>query len=285
MDTRQWGLTTEQLAEHATSFKENLFAGQTFLISGGGSGIGHATAFLAARLGAQVKICGRNEEKLQTVKDDVKRLLNKNIAIQAMTIRDPEQVDQLIKDSVAELGKIDHLVNSAGGQYPQNALDFSINGLNAVVDTNLNGTWYMMQSIAKHWRDNNQAGHVVNIVANIDRGIPQSAHTAAARAGVVYLSKSVAVEWAPLHIRVNCVAPGTIETEGLNNYPPGFEQRLGKGNPMRRMGSTWDIAESVVYLAAPSGNFINGEYLHVNGGMHLWGTNWPLGVPEEYREG
>jgi NAD(P)-dependent dehydrogenase (short-subunit alcohol dehydrogenase family) len=285
MQRRQWGLTPEQLAERPTSYRADLFKGQTFLISGAGSGMGRATAFLAARLGANVMICGRNEDKLQGVAADIKRLLGKDISHHAMTIRDPEQVDRLMDDAFARFGHIDHLINSAGGQFPQNALDFSVKGWNAVVDTNLNGTWWMMQAAARRWRDRQLPGHIVSIVANIDRGIPQSAHTAAARAGVVYVSKSVAVEWAPLNIRVNCIAPGTIETEGINNYPPGFEQRLGKGNPMRCMGDTWDIAEGVVYLSAPSGKFITGEYLHINGGMHLWGTNWPLGVPEEFREG
>ena len=285
MDRPLFGLTSEKLAEMPCSYRPDLFAGQTFLVSGGGSGMGKATTFLAARLGAEVMICGRNEEKLKSVADDIKRLLGKDIAYSAMTIRDPEQVDKLMDEAHARLGKIDHLVNSAGGQFPQYALDFSPKGWNAVIDTNLNGTWWMMQAAARRWRDKEQTGHVVSIVANIDRGIPQSAHTAAARAGVVYLSKSVAVEWAPLNIRVNCVAPGTIETEGVNNYPEGYLQRMGKGNPMKRMGDTWDIAEAVAYLCAPSGKFITGEYLHINGGMHLWGTNWPLGVPEQYREG
>lgn len=284
MPPRVWGHQPEDLAVLPTVYRDDLFDGAAFVVSGGGSGMGRATAFLAARLGAEVLICGRDEARLAAAAADAKRLLGKEIAWRAMTIRDPEQVDALAEGAFARLGRVDHLVNSAGGQFPQAALDFSTKGWNAVVDTNLNGTWWMMQAFARRWRDRAEGGNVVNITAVVDRGIPQSAHTAAARAGVIHLSKSVAVEWAPLNIRVNCIGPGTIETEGLNNYPPELLDRLGKGNPMRTMGDTWDIAQAVAYLSAPSAKFVTGEYLHIDGGMQLWGTNWPLGVPEHFRE-
>lgn len=280
---RAYGFDPEQLATMPTVYRPDLFSGQTFLISGGGSGMGRATAFLTARLGANVMICGRNEEKLAAAADDIKRLVGREIAWKAMTIRDPDQVNATIDEAFERFGRVDTLVNSAGGQFPQNALDFSVKGWTAVVDTNLNGTWWMMQAVARRWRDRGQAGNIVSIVTTIERGNPQAAHTAAARAGVVYLSKSVAVEWAPLNIRVNCIAPGNTITEGLNNYPPEYVARLARGNPLQRTGDTWDMAEAVAYLAGPSGKFITGELLQVNGGMHLWGTNWPLGIPEQYK--
>lgn len=281
--TQRWGLDAEQLARHATVYAPDLLKDQVFLISGGGSGMGRATAFLAARLGAQVLICGRNEDKLRAAADDAQRLIGKRIDHHVLTIRDPDQVTQLMETAFSRYGRVDALVNSAGGQFPQDAIDYSIKGWLAVVDTNLNGTWYMMQQAARQWRDRGQRGSIVNIIANFSRGIPQSAHTAAARAGVAYLSKSVAVEWAPLDIRVNCIAPGTMETEGLDHYPPTIVERGGKGNPMRRRGDSWDIAEGVVYLTAASGKFITGEVLQIDGGMQCWGTNWPLGVPEHFR--
>ncbi|HSV45720.1 MAG TPA: SDR family oxidoreductase [Ramlibacter sp.] len=284
MEAKRWGLDPDQLAMLDTVYRPDLFKDQRFLISGAGSGMGRALAYLVTRLGGKVMICGRDEQRLAAVADDIGQRFGVRVFTRAMTIRDPEQVNALMDDAFDRLGGLDGLVNSAGGQFPQAALDFSVKGWNAVVDTNLNGTWYMMQAAARRWRDRGEPGSIVNIVATIDRGIPHSAHTAAARAGVVYLTKSVAVEWAPLRIRVNCLAPGTIETEGLNNYPPDFQQRLGKGNPMRRMGDTWDIAQGVVWLLAPSGKFVTGELLHVDGGMQLCGTNWPLGVPEYFRE-
>lgn len=285
MEARQWGLAPEALATHETVYRSDLLADQVFVVSGGGSGMGRAIAFLAARLGARVLICGRDAEKLERAAADLRGLVKGGqVDCVAMTIRDPLAVDALAEDAFARFGRVDTLVNCAGGQYPQNALDFSAKGWNAVVDTNLNGTFWMMQAFGRRWRDRSSPGNIVNITAVIDRGIPQSSHTAAARAGVVSLSKSVAVEWAPLKIRVNCVAPGTIETEGLNNYPPDFVNRLGRGNPMKTMGDTWDVAQAVVYLSGGSAKFITGEYLHIDGGMQLWGTNWPLGVPEYFRE-
>lgn len=288
MEARVWGLTPEQLATQPTIYATDLFAGKTFVVSGGGSGMGRAVVFLALRLGANVMTCGRDAAKLQRAADDVRRLLGEAAAARfdyrSLTIRDHEQVARFAAESFERFGAIDTLVNNAGGQFPQNSLDFSPKGWHAVVDTNLNGTWWMMQAFGRHWRDRGEPGNMVNIIATYDRGIPQSAHTCAARAGVAHLSKSVAVEWAPLKIRVNCIAPGTIETEGLNNYPPELLGRMGKGNPMRVMGDTWDIAQSVAYLSAPSAKFVTGEVLHIDGGMQLWGTNWPLGVPEYFRE-
>src|SRR5713101_5585655 len=249
METRQCGLPPGELAKLPTIYRDDLLSGQVIVVSGGGSGMGRAIAFLALRLGAEVMICGRDEAKLTRVAEDAKRLLGKDITYRAMTIRNPEQVDTLAEEAFTRFGRIDTLVNNAGGQFPQNALDFSAKGWLAVIDTNLNGTWWMMQAFGRRWRDTQRAGNVVNIIATYDRGIPQSAHTCAARAGVGYLSKSVAVEWAPLKIRVNCIAPGTIETEGWNVYSPEARAAYPRSNPMMRAGSAWDVAEACAYLA------------------------------------
>jgi citronellol/citronellal dehydrogenase len=158
-----------------------------------------------------------------------------------------------------------------------------VKGWNAVVDTNLNGTWYMMQQAALRWRDHGQAGCIVNVVADIWRGMPDIAHTCAARAGVVYLSRTLAVEWAPLPVRVNCVAPGCVETTAFARYPAVGAATYYDANPMRRAGDVQDIAEAVAYLAAPSGKFVTGETLTVDGGQQLWGDPWPLGRPAEFK--
>ena len=283
MAARTWGFDDDQLAAHPTVYRDGLFDGQAVLVSGGGSGIGRATAFLLARLGARVMICGRDAAKLAATADAIKRLIGSDVAVKAMTIRDPEQVAALMDEAFERLGRLDALVNNAGGQFAQEAIDFSPKGWNAVVDTNLNGTWYMMQAAARRWRDRGEGGSIVNIVASIERGIPQQAHSCAARAGVVHVSKTVAIEWAPLRIRVNCLAPGMIATSGLNNYPSEMLERLGKGNPMRAMGDVWDIAEGVVFLTAPTAKFVTGELLHINGGSHLWGQSWPLGIPDHFK--
>lgn len=284
MASRRWGIPVEDLATRECVFTEGLFRDRTVVISGGGSGMGRASAFLFGRLGARVIICGRDKEKLDAAVEAAERLTGAIVHAEALNIREDEAVDAFAEHCFERYGPIDHLVNSAGGQFPQAAVDFKPKGWRAVIDTNLNGTWWMMQAFARRWHERQEAGNIVNIVAVYDRGIPHSAHTAAARAGVVYASKSVAVEWAPADIRVNCIAPGTIETDGFNNYPPALLPRLGRGNPMRRLGDVWDIAQAAAYLCAPTGKFITGEVLHVDGGMQIWGTNWPLGVPEYYRE-
>ena len=176
------------------------------VISGAGSGIGRATAWLAARLGAHVVLCGRTKDKLARV---VAALAQAGFAAEsaALDIRQRGAVDQLFADLFDRLRRVDLLVNSAGGQFPQAAIDFSEKGWRAVIDTNLNGTFNMMQSVARQWRTAAQPGSIVSIVVS-PRGLHQVAHTCAARAGVAALTESVAVEWAPLGIRVNCIAPG-----------------------------------------------------------------------------
>lgn len=281
---RQWGLTDEQLASTPLAFRDDLLAGQTFLVSGGGSGIGRAMTFTLSRLGANVMICGRRAEKLQDAAASVRRLLGREIATFPMTIRDPAQVEALLDATWQRFGGLDTLVNNGGGQFPQAAIDFSVKGWLAVIDTNLNGTWYMMQAAAKRWRDSGRPGNIVNIVANVWRGMPQVAHTCAARAGVIYLSKSVSTEWAPLGIRVNCVSPGSIATEGLNVYEPAAAERFMYSNPLHALGDGLDIAQAVVYLASPtSGKFITGEVLVVDGGNNQIGDVWPGGIPEYFR--
>ena len=213
----------------------------------------------------------------------VAKHLGKTIFSKAMTIREPVQVQALFDETWQRFERLDVLINGAGGQFPQAAIDFSIKGWNAVVDTNLNGSWYMMQSAAKYWRDRSMGGSIVNIVAVVNRGMPQVAHTAAARAGVIYLSKTLSVEWAPLGIRVNCVAPGSIATEGLNVYPREAAEGFVLSNPMKRLGDVMDIAQAVVYLAAPTGKFITGEVLAVDGGRQNWGEDWPGGIPDYFK--
>jgi NAD(P)-dependent dehydrogenase (short-subunit alcohol dehydrogenase family) len=279
-EPRQWGLDDEALATRPTVFRPGLLEGKVFIVSGGGTGIGRGITYLLSRLGADVMICGRRVEKLEETAGGIRRLLGREIATCAMTIREPEQVESLVAATYERFGRLDTVVNNSGGQFPQAAIDFSVKGWNAVIDTNLNGTWYMMQAAARQWRDRGQAGCIVNIVATIARGMPQVAHTCAARAGVIYLSKTVATEWAPLGVRVNCVAPGAIATEGFNVYPDGVPERFALTNPLKRLGEVHDVAEAVVYVAADSGKFITGEVVTVDGGHSVWGdTEWPGGRP------
>jgi citronellol/citronellal dehydrogenase len=252
-------------------------------VSGAGRGIGKAIAFQLARLGAKVALCGRDEARLVATAEKL-RALGAEALAHPMSIRDPDAVAKLYDAVWEKFGTLDFVVNNAGGQFPQAAIDFSPKGWNAVIDTNLNGTWYMMQTAARRWRDAKRGGAIVNIVTVIGRGMPGVAHTCAARAGVIYVSKTVAIEWAPLGIRVNCVAPGAIMTEGMEVYPEEARAALPKTNLMKRFGDVRDIADAVCYLAGPSGAFMTGEVVTVDGGNQVWGDQWTIPRPKWFEE-
>jgi citronellol/citronellal dehydrogenase len=255
---------------------------QVVVITGGAGGIGRAIAWLFARLGAHVAVVGRDGGKLDTL---VANLTGHGLKASAhpADIRQPEAVSALFDAVWAAHGRLDCLINSAGGQFPQAAIDFSVKGWNAVINTNLNGTWYMMQAAAQRWRDHKHPGSIVNIVVVTTHGLYGIAHSIAARSGVIGLSRAVAVEWAPLNIRVNCVAPGAIETEGWNVYTADARAAYPRSNPMMRTGSPWDVAEASVFLAGPSAKFVTGETLTVDGGSQLWGETWTTGKPAYFR--
>ena len=279
---RIFGFTDQQLATLELSWRPGLFDGQVVMVSGAGSGLGKAIAYQFGRLGAKLVICGRKAEPLERAADGMRALGIECLAY-PMTIRDPDQVAALFEAAWSRYGRLDVLVNNAGGQFPQAAIDFSVKGWNAVIDTNLNGTWYMMQAAARRWRDAGSSGCIVNIVAVVERGLPGVAHTAAARAGVIYLSKTLAVEWAPLKIRINNVAPGVTATEGMNVYPEEARAEFGRANPMMRLGDAQDVADACCYLAGPSGKFITGEVLAIDGGFQMWGEQWTAGRPDYYK--
>ena len=276
-------MTLDDLWSAPTAFRADLFKGKVALVSGGGSGIGRATALLLARLGARVAICGRTPEKLDAVAAFAQSRGASLLPVPA-NVREPDQVDALFARVAGELGTLDLLVNNAGGQFPGAAIDYPDKGWAAVINNNLNGTWYMMQRAARHWRDAQRPGSIVNVVVVTERGMPGVAHTVAARAGVIGLTRTVAVEWAPLNIRVNCLAPGLTATEGLEVYPPEARKEFPRANPMRRPATPMEIAEGVLYLGGPSGSFITGEVLTVDGGGKLWGELWTAGRPGHFAD-
>src|SRR5882757_4335423 len=282
-DTTGFGRADDELATLPLPFAPDMFAGKTVLISGAGTGIGRATAHWIARLGGKLILCGRQAERLESAAASLERYGTETL-VHPLSIRDPEAVAALFDTARQHFGQIDVVVNNAGGQFPQAAIDFTPKGWNAVIDTNLNGSWYMMQQAARRWRDAQRGGAIVNIVTVISRGMPGVAHTCAARAGVIYLSKTVAIEWAPLGIRINCVAPGAIATEGMDVYSEEARQALPRSNLMKRFGDVRDIADAVCYLAGPSGAFMTGEVVTVDGGTQIWGDQWTIPRPEWFGE-
>ena len=277
------GMSDADLAVHPTVYAPGSFQGKTVLISGAAGGLGRASAWLLGRLGARLILVGRKQDRLDSL---ATALAEKEIVAEtiALDIRQQGDVQDLFRHVREKFGQLDLLINSAGGQFPQAAIDFSEKGWNAVIATNLTGTWFMMQAAAQFWRDTESKGSIVNIVVVTRHGLYGVAHTIAARAGVIGLSQNLAVEWAPLDIRVNCIAPGAIETEGWKVYSPEARALYHRSNPMMRNGSPWEIAEACAYLGGSSGSYITGEVLHVAGGGQHWGETWTIGKPDYFKE-
>jgi citronellol/citronellal dehydrogenase len=261
-------------------FARDLMAGESVLITGGGTGIGKAIAVAFTGCGARVVIASRSQEHLEQGAADIAAATGAAPAVKTCDIRRPEQVVELVDFTVARHGRIDVLVNNAGGQFAQEAERYSTKGWNAVIDTNLNGTWYTTQAAGRKMIAAG-GGRIVSVIANHHRGIPGGAHTSAARAAIANLTKTLAVEWGRYGIRINAVAPGPIEASGFTTtYDPTVVERAG-GLPMRRLGTVDEVAAAVVFLASPASSWTTGATLDVNGGQHLEGDTWIVGKGEE----
>ncbi len=253
-------------------FREGLFSGKTALVTGGGSGIGLEIARQLLLLGAEVYIASRKAQRLEEGLRELQPL--GLVHSYQADIREVEQVEGLTGFIAEQSGKLDMLINNAGGQFPSRAEDISPKGWQAVINTNLNGTWFVTQACAKRFFIPQKSGAVVSIVVNNYRGFPGMSHTGAARAGVSNLTQSLAVEWAPYGIRLNCVAPGIIQSSGLEQYPPALLSGLAARIPMKRLGTTEEAAVLVLFLASPMATYLTGETIYVDGGAHLWGDLW-----------
>ena len=243
------------------------------IITGGGSGIGRATALLLAKSGYKVAVCGRREEPLNATVRKIEALGAKGMAT-ICDVRKPEQVEQMFRDVTERFGAIDTLVNNAGGQFPAHAEQITPGGWNAVLSTNLSGTFFCCQTFARLARERGGGGVITNMtIPWYSRGCPGLSHAVAARAGVVALTKSLAVEWAPLQLRVNCIAPGMVATDGLvseelNGDAAGLD-KLVQSVPIGRCASAKEIAGVIGFMVSDSASYITGHTLVVDGGLTL----------------
>ena len=261
-------------------FKPNLFLDKVGIVTGGATGIGAAIAHELAHLGCNVVIASRNEEKIKKAAE----AMNSNptvcghvSAIQC-NIRKDDQVVNLIEKTLEKFGKIDFLVNNAGGQFMCPAKDISQKGWHAVIDTNLNGTFLCCKHVFNKWMVNN-GGAIVNIVVDMWRGFPGMSHTGAARAAVVNLTQSLAIEWISSGTRINSIAPGTIYSPtAAANYPTDVFSEAIKIQPSGRLGTTEEIAGAVCFLLSPAAAFITGETVKVDGGQSLYDQGWKVHV-------
>jgi citronellol/citronellal dehydrogenase len=261
-------------------FASGILEGQVAVVTGGGSGIGLATACELARAGASIAICGRTPEKLEAARAAIADAgAGERVLAQPCDVREPDQVAAFVDGVVARFGAIDVLVNNAGGQFPSPAQHISPNGFAAVVKNNLLGTFHVTREVANKSMIARRRGRVVNVIANIYRGFPGMAHTGAARAGVENLTMSLAVEWAQHGILVNAVAPGVILSSGTARYPAEVLARGIRQTPLKRAGTVDEVAASIVFLASPAAQFITGATLRIDGGQALWGDIWEIPDP------
>lgn len=276
------------LPETPSIFREGLFSGQSFIITGGGSGIGFSIAAELRLLGANVLICGRSPEKLEHASKKLSALERSGrVFAHVCNIREHDSIAAFLDAALAEFEQIDGLVNNAGGQFPSPAAAISERGWKAVIDTNLNGTFAMSQQTALRALIPGGGGSIVNIIAQMWNGFPMMAHTGAARAGVDNLTKTLSVEWAQAGIRVNAVAPGVIETTGIGSYSPENRRIFYdavRHIPAGRLGTPREIAAATVFLLSPGAAFITGTTLRVDGGEPLFG-NSASGIHRELLQG
>ena len=260
-------------------FVDKLFEGTVALVTGGGSGIGLRTARELAQLGSTVVLAGRSLEKLEPSAEVILSEGGKAYYTQC-NIREEASVQQCIHFCIEKAGGLNHLVNNAGGQFPSAAEHISRKGWQAVIDTNLNSTFFVTQTAFKEIF-HKQGGCIVNVIANMWNGFPTMSHTGAARAGVENLTKSLAVEWGRYGIRINSVAPGTIDSSGLSSYDENIQKKIRatkRHNQLYRLGTEAEVASAIIYLLSPAASFITGETLKVDGGESLYS---PLHPPIE----
>lgn len=248
-------------------FAKGLFAGQVIIVTGGGSGIGRCTAHELASLGAHVVLVGRKPEKLQAVQQEIADD-GGSADWHACDIRQEEVVKSTVAAVVAKHGKVDGLVNNAGGQYVTPLESISAKGWEAVVNTNLTGGFLMAREC---YVQSMQArgGAIVNIVADMWGSMPGMGHSGAARAGMVSFTETAAVEWAHNGVRSNALAPGYVASSGMDHYPPEVGKMLiskFKHVPLGRFATEAEIAAGIVFLLSPAASFINGITLRIDAG-------------------
>ncbi|KAG1712032.1 hypothetical protein DVH05_009272 [Phytophthora capsici] len=268
-------------APNASSiYRSDLFQGKVAIVTGGGTGIGRCIAHELASLGCSVVIAARNEERLRAAAETIRSQLKANgrdlkdvIHPVVCDIRKEEQVNNLVDETLAKYKRVDFLINNAGGQFRAPIEKVNLKGWEAIMRTNLNGT-FMVTKKTYHAYMKEHGGRIVNIILVIDKGYPMMAHSGAARAAIENLSKSLSVEWAASGITLNCVAPGIILSSGVDNYEGGAEQfhvAARSATAAKRVGSVEEVSAGVLYYLSPAGAYVTGDTMHVDGGWHLLG--------------
>ena len=254
---------------------EDANAGKTAIVTGGGTGIGRATARELARTGAHVAICGRRPEPLEQVRVELEAAGREVLAMSA-DVREPEQVEGFLDAVEERLGPVDVLVNNAGGQFTAALEDIRLKGMRAVHRLNVDAPWNLTNRVAERWMIPQRRGFVCFLGFSPRRGVPTMAHSSAARAALENMASSIAMEWSKYGIRAICIAAGLIETEGMLAY--GGRELLDEYAamvPMRRAGSPEEVAATIAFLASDGGGYVTGTTVVVDGGADAWGVGAP----------
>lgn len=251
---------------------EKSLEGRVAIITGGGTGIGLAIAREYAGLGARLVLASRNAKHLEPAEQEL-RASGAEALIVPVDVRDAGQVERLCEETVRRFGSIDILVNNAAGNFICPAEKLSVNGWNAVVNIVLHGTFYCSRAAGLRMIESGRGGNILNIVAAYAwTGGPGTIHSACAKAGVVTMTRTLAVEWARFKIRVNAISPGPVETEGAGSKlwaSSEAKSAMLQAVPRGRMGTPEEIAHAAAYLVSDYADFITGETLVIDGGMWL----------------
>jgi citronellol/citronellal dehydrogenase len=263
-------------------YRGDLFAGQTVLVTGGGSGIGRCTAHELASLGATVALVGRRPEKLQAVSAEI--IEDGGTAItHACDLRDEEAVKTMIADVIRRGGRLDGVVNNAGGQFTSPAAEMSTKGFETVVRNNLVSGFTVAREAHNQWMKDH-GGAIVNIVADPVGGTPMMVHTGGARAGMITVTETLAVEWAHNGVRVNSVVPGYIASSGMSTYTPEMQAKFTEGlkkMPFKRMGTEAEVSSVICFLLSEGASYVTGSCYYVHGGSQSIRQDWQ--VPDHTR--
>ncbi len=259
---------------YTSVFTPGLFKGQVVIVTGGGSGIGRCTAHELAALGATVALVGRKVDKLDAVKAEIEAS-GGCASAHACDIREEDVVRATVEAVLGAHGRIDGLVNNAGGQYPAPLASIKAKGWDAVVRNNLTGGFLMARECYTQWMEAH-GGAVVNIIADMWNGMPGMGHSGAARAGMLNFTETASLEWAP--VRLNAIAPGWIASSGMDKYPPEMGpliRNMTKMVPARRLGTESEVSAAIVFLLSPAAGFISGACLRVDGAAPNAKRIWP----------
>jgi citronellol/citronellal dehydrogenase len=260
---------------HSRIFRDGLLEGQVCVVSGAGSGLGRETALELARLGATVVGCGRREEPLAETAEQAAGLPGR-FEREAMDIREEEAVERFVERVLAEHGRVDVLVNNAGGQFLAPAESITPKGFRTVIELNVQGTWLMTHTVATKAFIPQGGGKVLSVTLSPHNGMPGMVHSGAARAAVENMMRTLAIEWARFGIKTCALAAGQFATETLlTKYPRVVIDNLERSIPVGRAGRPEEMAWLVAYLASPAGDFYSGTTITIDGARDDWAGPWP----------